>query len=163
MSVEFRPVTTEDEPFLFELYSATRIEELAAWGWDQSQWEPFLRMQFAAQQQHYRTQFPEADHLILVLDQQPIGRTVVSRRIQEVRLVDIALLPEHRNAGIGTRFLEDLQAEAKNAGTPVCLQVLKSSPAVRLYERLGFSTTGDSGLHYQMEWISSGICVERKR
>ena len=114
MSVEFRPVTTEDEPFLFELYSATRIEELAAWGWDQSQWEPFLRMQFAAQQQHYRTQFPDADHLILVLDQRPIGRTVVSRRIQEVRLVDIALLPEHRNAGTGTRFLEDLQAEAND-------------------------------------------------
>src|SRR3712207_7616078 len=40
------------------------------------------------------------------------GRLDVARWPDELRIVDIALLPEHRNAGVGTALLRELQAKA---------------------------------------------------
>lgn len=155
-AVTLRPVETDDEPFLFNVYASTRAAEMAAWGWDQAQQEAFLRMQFLNQQLSYRAQFPDADHRIIILDGQPVGRLLVDRTDEGILLADIALLAEERNAGIGTGLIRDLQAEAARAGVPVNLHVLKTNPAAaRLYERLGFQTTGDDGVYLQMKWLAS--------
>ena len=151
MPIALRAADAGDRPFLFRLYCSTREAEMGAWGWDAAQRESFLKMQFAAQTQDYRAQFPHAEHQIILLDSQPIGRIVVARD-DEIRLVDIALLPEHRGAGIGTALMRDLLAEAEQEAKPVRLQVQKSNRAIGLYERLGFSKTGDTGAHLQMEW-----------
>jgi ribosomal protein S18 acetylase RimI-like enzyme len=63
-------------------------------------------------------------------------------------------LPEHRGSGIGASLIRDLCAEAAAKGLPLLLQVFKSNPAARLYERLGFYRTGESPTHFQMEWRS---------
>jgi ribosomal protein S18 acetylase RimI-like enzyme len=41
--------------------------------------------------------------------------------------------------------------EARRSGKPVALQVLKVNPARRLYERLGFSVTGENETLYFMK------------
>ena len=46
--------------FLYRVYASTRYEELAPAGWPPEQVEAFLRMQFRAQDTHYRTHFPAA-------------------------------------------------------------------------------------------------------
>jgi ribosomal protein S18 acetylase RimI-like enzyme len=150
--VGLRPVTPEDEAFLYAVYAGTRREEVAAWGWDAAQQEAFLKMQFTAQQRSYQLQYPEAEHQVITLGGRPVGRIMVLRTAAEVLLIDIALLPESRRAGVGTALIEDLLEEAARSGKPVRLQVLKSNPARRLYQRLGFTTTGESGIHFQMEW-----------
>ena len=66
--------------------------------------------------------------------------------------MDLAVLPPYRNLGIGSRLVSDLIAEASISGKPVCLHVLKASPAVRLYERLGFERSGGVGVHLEMRW-----------
>jgi ribosomal protein S18 acetylase RimI-like enzyme len=147
-----RPVRADDEGFLFALYADTRQEELDAWGWPPAQREAFLRMQFTARERAYAGQYPRADRRILLHGDQPIGRIVVDQGEAAIHLVDIALLAERRNAGIGTALIQSLQAEAAATGKPVRLSVLKSSRAVRLYERLGFAVVGDSGVHLAMEW-----------
>ena len=76
---------------------------------------------------------------------------IVQRAVQEVRLVDIALLPEHRNAGIGTALIQSLIDEASRAGKALRLQVLRASPGVRLYERLGFVPVRADAVYLQME------------
>ena len=149
-----RPARGEDEGFLLALYSDTRREEVDAWGWALPQRDAFLRMQFAARERAYAWQYRHADDRIIMLANQPIGRIVVDRGEVAITLVDIALLAERRNAGTGTALVRGLQTEAAAAGKPVRLQVLKSSRAVRLYERLGFSIIGDSGIHLAMEWCS---------
>ena len=71
----------------------------------------------------------------------------------EIRLVDIAVLPEFRNQGIGSFALGRLLDEAKSKGKYVDLQVLKTnSPAIRLYERFGFENTGEDDLYLAMQW-----------
>ena len=157
MSVTLRPVSQDDEAFLFQLYSQTRIDEMGARDWDPNQQEFFLRMQFQAQQQFYHDKYADADYRIILLDQQPVGWIVIARRDDEMLGVDIALLPEQRNAGIGTLLLREMMAEATQTGKPVRLQVTKFNRAIRLYERLGFSRVGETGTHFLMEWQPKDI------
>lgn len=151
-SVRLRPAAPEDEAFLFELYASTRADEMAAWGWDAAQRERFLRMQYAARRQYYQSAFPRADHRVVEVDGRPAGRILVARGAEEVRLTDVALLPENRGAGVGEFLVRELQREAAAAGLPVTLHVAEGNPALRLYERLGFRTTGDDGVYLAMTW-----------
>lgn len=150
--VTLRSVCAEDDAFLLEVYAGTRLDELAATPWDESQREAFLRLQFAAQQHHYQTHFPEADHQLILLSGRKIGRVYVARRTDEVRILDIALLPEHRNSGIGTSMINAIQSEASKSGKPVRIYVESFNPSLRLFERLGFSSVQDIGTHLLMEW-----------
>jgi GNAT superfamily N-acetyltransferase len=148
MSITLRQVGPEDEDFLFELFRQTVGEELKALG------DPILRMQFRAQAMTYRAEFPRADHQIILLDDRPIGRVMVERIESENRGVDIALLSEYRSGGIGGMLIQELLDEAARAGKPFRISVVKSNPAMRLYERLGFQTIGATETQFLMEWLS---------
>jgi ribosomal protein S18 acetylase RimI-like enzyme len=152
MKITLRPATPDDEPFLYELFRTTYTEGLPTQNMDATQREFLTRMQFNAQQQTYSAQFPEADHDMILLDGCPVGRVLVERKSEEIRGVDIALLAEHRSAGIGTLVIQNLLAEAQKAGKPFRIQVIKSNRAARLYERLGLWKTGESSSHFSMEW-----------
>ena len=151
-SITFRPIRSEDEAFLYRLYASTRENELAQVPWDDGEKETFLRMQFQAQHQYYQEQFLNAEFQIILRDGRLIGRLYVDRRADEIRLIDIALLPEERNGGIGTSLLKELLVEAVRAGKPVRIHVERYNPALRLYERLGFSRIDDQGVYHLMEW-----------
>jgi ribosomal protein S18 acetylase RimI-like enzyme len=148
-----RPITEDDMDFLQRLYASTREEELALTDWDQAQKEAFVRMQFAAQHSYYTEQFPLAAYELMVLDGEPIGRLYVDRRPDEIRVLDIALLPQYRNKGIGTRSMREIMDEAAAAGLAVRIHVEQYSPALRFYQRLDFRTVSEHGIHYLMEWL----------
>ena len=150
--VTLRPETPDDETLLRRLYASTREEEFALTGWDEAQRTTFLDMQFTAQRHSYRQQFPDAERLVIERGGEAIGRLYVDRSNDEMRIVDIALLPEHRGAGIGGALLRGVLDEAAAAGKPVSLHVGSSNPARRLYERCGFAALEDDGLHVRMEW-----------
>lgn len=153
MNVVLREATPADEPFLFELYASIRMEELAAVAWDENQKQMFLKMQFVARERS----FARGDHRIVLLNERPVGRLLVERTETAIRLKDIAFLPEYRNAGIGTRLIADLKQEGSSAGKPITLSVVASNPAVRLYERLGFRTSGTGSAYeeayLEMKWV----------
>jgi ribosomal protein S18 acetylase RimI-like enzyme len=149
--VSLRPVRDDDEAFLYQVFAATREEELAPLDWDDAQKTAFLRMQYMAQHRSYRPTFPDADYLVILRDGRPAGRFYLHRGANEFHVIDIALLPEHRRVGIGSNLLRDLLAEADQAGLPVRLHVEHNNPARRLYERLGFTRIGDTGVYFHME------------
>ena len=150
--VSFRPVSEQDDDFLFYVYATAREDELALTGWDATQKELFLKMQFIAQKQSYGAEYPDAEHNLIVLDTStPIGRIVLKRSDVEFRLVDITILPEHRNKGIGTGLIREFVDEANVCRVPVRLHVLKHNRAISLYSRLGFKQIEDSGTHYFKE------------
>jgi ribosomal protein S18 acetylase RimI-like enzyme len=151
MGASLRPVHADDREFLFKVYAGTRLAELAPFGWSPEQQEAFLRMQFNAQQRWYATAYPNSQEQIVMLGEMPIGRMIVSRQAGTATLVDISLLPEHRGSGIGGGLLRDLIEQCGKEGVVLRLQVLKSNPAARLYERLGFRQTGADDLYWQME------------
>jgi len=150
--VTLRNATPEDREFLASLYSDTRQQEVAAWGWPQAQQDMFLRMQFDAQYRSYRAGFPDATDRIVCLDDVAVGRMLVSRETAGMHLIDIALLEAYKNQGVGTGLLRRLLQECETENTPVRLQVLQGNRAIRLYRRLGFIETSADPMYVQMEW-----------
>jgi GNAT superfamily N-acetyltransferase len=144
-----REATPADEPFLLEVYASTRIEELEPLGWDDHQKQAFIKMQFLARERTY----PHVDSRIILLHGQPVGRMLVDRGEASILLRDIAVLTEYRNAGIGSQLIHDLMMEATAAGKPIELHVLITSPAVRLYERLGFRRSDGDAAYLKMKWV----------
>jgi len=147
-----QPAGAEDEAFLFEVYASTRAEELAPVGWSQPQREGFLRTQFSAQDKHYRENYPGAEFQIIHMGGEPVGRLYVHRRANEIRIMDIALLPAYRGRGIGTMLLEEILAEGAAAGKSVTIHVEMFNPALRWYERLGFRKVTANGPYHLMKW-----------
>jgi GNAT superfamily N-acetyltransferase len=147
LDLSLREATPADEPFLLEVYASTRLEELEPFGWDDNQKQAFIKMQFMARERTY----PRADNRIILLGGRPVGRMLVDRGEATTLLRDIAVLTEFRNAGIGSQLIQDLMKEGK----PIELHVIATSPAVRLYERLGFrrSDTGTDGAYLAMHWV----------
>ena len=148
-----RPIRLDDHPFLLELYASTREQELAALPWDAAQKAAFVRMQFDAQHAQYQEHYAGAAFDIILINGQPAGRLYVARKDEEIRIVDIALLPDYCNRGIGTTLLRGLQSEAAAVGRkPLRIHVERFNPALRLYERLGFRQIADRGVYLFMEW-----------
>lgn len=141
-----------DDEFLFNVYASTRAEELAGVDWGEPQKEAFVRQQFAAQHQWYTEQYDGASLDVVEVDGQPAGRLYVARWAEEIRIMDIALLPEHRGAGTGTALLRDLMAEAGAASKKLTIHVERFNPALRLYSRLGFTLTEDKGVYLLLAW-----------
>lgn len=149
-------IRPDDEEFLFRLYASTRQEEISAWGWNQAQQEAFLRMQYMAQRRWYDVAYAGAEHRLILENKggndEPIGRILVQRAKGVIELVDISLLPEHRNRGIGTALLRELIEESRKSRATVRLQVLRNNEgAIRLYRRLGFAIVSEDELRYHME------------
>ena len=150
-SVTFRSIREEDREFLYSVYSSTREEELALVAWSAEQKEQFLRMQFNAQHKCYQENYSNASFEVILADDQPIGRLYVDRRDNEIRVVDIALLPQHRGAGIGGGIMQDLLIEAESNGVPVSIHVERNNPVMRLYERLGFRKISETAVYFLMQ------------
>ncbi|HXI91705.1 MAG TPA: GNAT family N-acetyltransferase [Blastocatellia bacterium] len=149
-----RPANSEDEPFLLAVYESTRAEELALTNWDEVQRDAFLRMQFKAQQSHYREHYPGGEHYVILVNEDAVGRLYIADIEKEVRILDITILPHHRNAGIGTPIIRELMAEAAAIGKPLRIYVESFNRSLGLFERLGFVRSDESGYSYLMQWCA---------
>jgi ribosomal protein S18 acetylase RimI-like enzyme len=151
VSVALRPAVAADEPFLLRVYASTRAEELAQVPWTDEQREAFAAHQFAAQSAHYAEHYEGMTADVVLIDGLPAGRLLVARWPGEIRIVDVALLPEFRGSGAGTHLLSELAAEAQAAGKPLSIHVERQNRALRLYQRLGFQPVADAGVYVRMQ------------
>jgi ribosomal protein S18 acetylase RimI-like enzyme len=152
-----RPVTPEDDAFLLALYHSTRDRELSQAAWQDGQRESFVRWQFDLQRREYDARFPDARYQLIVIDDEPAGRIWVGEDDEQIRLLDIALLPQFQNLGAGTILLKDLMREAEAAKKFLRHMVfVLNDNAHRFYERLGFVIIEDLGAYKHMEYRPSG-------
>ncbi|NLS12184.1 GNAT family N-acetyltransferase [Vibrio sp. SM6] len=104
-----------------------------------------------AQHQHYQKYYPEAAFELILLSGEPAGRLYVSRWETQIRIVDIAVLPQHRGKKIGSHLMSQLLDEAKEHGLEVSIHVEHNNPAMRWYLALGFETVEDKGVYRLMK------------
>lgn len=155
--VTLRAFHEGDLEFLYRVYAASREHEMALLvDWTAAMKEAFLRDQFRLQHHHYQTHYPDASYDVIEKQEEPIGRFYVARMANEVRVMDIALLPDHRGRGIGSALMRELLDEAGRARKFVSLHVENENPAKRLYERLGFIEAGEVGCYELMHWTPPG-------
>jgi ribosomal protein S18 acetylase RimI-like enzyme len=145
--VTLRPAGPRDRELLHRVYASTRAEELANVPWDDEAKDGFLRAQFDAQDRWWREHYAGASFDVVLVDGEPAGRLYVYASEDEIRIVDIALLPAFRARGIGSVLLAGILAE----GRRVTIHVERMNPALRLYERLGFVLAEDRGVYLFLE------------
>lgn len=146
-AVRLRPIIAEDREILYRCYASTRAEEMSYVDWSDEAKEQFLRMQFHAQAEHYDKHYTGAQFQLILVDEEPAGRLYVDRWRDEIRIVEITLLPAYRGQGIGGSLLRDLIAESTSCGKPLSIHVEKFNPAMKWYRRLGFQTVGEVGVY----------------
>jgi ribosomal protein S18 acetylase RimI-like enzyme len=139
------------------VYGSTREEELAMTNWTEWQRMAFLQMQLNAQHSHYREHHPDAEYQVIILDDVQIGRLYIARKQNEIRILDVTLLPEFRNRGTGTSMLNDLIAEAEETQKTLTIYVESFNRSLGLFKRLGFSKIGEHGYSHLMEWRPDGL------
>lgn len=123
--------------------------------WSTEQKAVFLDMQFHAQSAHYEAYYPDCQFLVIELEGQPIGRLYIDRGDEDIRITDIALLPECRGRGIGRMLMEEILTEGRESGKRVTIHVEHDNPARRLYDRLGFRHVDTNGVYHLMEWSAT--------
>ena len=151
-----RPMSDLDLPFLQKVYFSTREDEMMLVSWNETEKQAFLESQFAAQHAYYQKYYANACFDVIERDNQPIGRLYVDHWEREIRIVDIALLPEYRGQGIGSHLISQIQSQAALAGKAVSIHVEKYNPAYQLYNRLGLAKTGDTGVYDLLVWNPTG-------
>jgi ribosomal protein S18 acetylase RimI-like enzyme len=146
-----------DREFLVGLYAGTREAELDLVDWDEQTKRAFIEHQFAAQDDHYRTNYPGATLDVIEVDGEPAGRLYVHHGPNDIRIMDIALAPAFRGQGIGTELLASLIEEADESGRKLSIHVEMNNPARSLYDRLGFRPAGEHGIYVLMERPPGGV------
>lgn len=154
--INLRPTTPEDQALLMAIYGTTRAEELKQVPeWTEEQRHAFVAHQFHAQDVYYKEVYPDSEYSVIQLGAQPIGRLYVERFLIEgtIRIIDIAILPEFQNQGVGEYLLRNLQEEARQAGKSLTIHVEKFNRALNFYTRLGFEMVKEThGVYLLMEW-----------
>ena len=159
--ISLRPVQPADEELLRALYSSSREHELAQVPWTDEQKRAFVLMQWQAQKRLNAVEHPHASHAVVCLEGIPVGRLYLDRSGDTFHILDMTLLPEHRNHGAGSYLLGQIMAEAEQAGKPVTIFVERFNRSLRLFTRLGFNAVEQKGLHVLMKWSARAMPSRR--
>lgn len=155
--ITFEAISQKDMAFLAELYRTTRWQEVMQAPWDDQQRIDFLNQQFTAQHIHYASHYPKADKLKIQQEGNDIGRIFLDRDDVSICLIDVALLPDQRGQGLGTKILTELLTEAQNTDKKVVIHVENFNPAYQWYLKHGFKQIEDKGVYQYMEWVPKKI------
>ena len=156
--LSLRAVGPGDEEFLLAVYASTREQELAQVNWPEEMKQAFLRQQSDAQRREYESRYPDAEYDVILLDGRPAGRLWIGRDDEQIRLLDIALLPDAQGRGVGAALVTRLVEEARATGKRLRHMIfIMNEGARRFYERHGFVVFEEvGGAYLHMEWRGGG-------
>jgi ribosomal protein S18 acetylase RimI-like enzyme len=160
--IQLRPVEEKDTSFIEEVYGSTRQNELKLTNWEEQQKNAFIVMQSMAQLAEYKKNFPGAAFQIILYKKQLAGRFYTWENENEIRLIDITLLPSFRGKGIGTDLLKELIKRSNSIQKKIALHAEPANPAFELYRRLGFVYIKNNGRHCYMERYPEVLSTQPK-
>jgi GrpB-like predicted nucleotidyltransferase (UPF0157 family)/ribosomal protein S18 acetylase RimI-like enzyme len=114
---------------------------ISRWGWDDD-----------AQRRTLEEHWESRAFRRIVAGGETAGTVSVERKPDEWFFSDFYLFNAYQGLGIGEEVLSRFLGEAKEAGVPVVLKVIKWNPARSLYERHGFMVTAEIETHFLMRW-----------
>lgn len=146
-----------DDGFFRQLYAETR-DDLALLNGSGVALDSLIELQFKAQREGYRRDFPDADYFVIELSGIDCGRLIISQDKTSLRVVDIALLKAMRQQGVGTAVFEGLQRFTAANKQVLCLTMNPHDlPLSRFYRRLGFQIDSEKQLNEQYQFLSYSV------
>jgi ribosomal protein S18 acetylase RimI-like enzyme len=152
--MQLRPANPDDDDFVEHLFRLTRAEAFAAAQLPPGALDAMLDQQFRAQTAAYAAQFPGALSFVITRETRSVGRLLLHIDAYRWHIVDVAVIMEARNQGVGTNVILALTHGARTQGAEQLRLVVLASNAKahRLYARLGFVDTDSAagGTHIMM-------------
>jgi ribosomal protein S18 acetylase RimI-like enzyme len=139
MQIAFRPAHAQDFDYCAGLYFA---------GMDQIIRE--LNLDMPAQLASFRKQWELTEVRIITLDGVDVGWLQSTTRGGALFLGQLFVDVPFQRQGIGSKVVDYLIGEATRARQAVTLGVVKTNPALRLYERFGFRITHEDDRKFYM-------------
>jgi GNAT superfamily N-acetyltransferase len=146
-SFTLRPAAPHDDHLQFALFASARAGEVEPLPVDAELKRTFLQILFAAQCQHFRAQFPQAEYLLIEQEGAAVGRLVLDQRDDRLHILDLILLPRCRANGLEDLILQAMLDQAAAAGKHTSLYVEDFNPARTRFEGLGFQPIDAHGLY----------------
>ncbi len=137
-TITLRPVGSTDEALLLQIFAESHCAGYEQLGLEPSALASLIRMQFQARQAQYQV-YPGGVEYLICRDEVVLGNCWLSDTAEQLRVLDIAVLAEHRRQGVARVVLGQICARASAAGKPVRLSVWHQNiPALELYRAFGF-------------------------
>jgi ribosomal protein S18 acetylase RimI-like enzyme len=151
-----RACTPADDAFLYDVFATTWESEVAALP-NQNLARHVLRIQHIAQERRFGKRFAGYQRFVVLDDEGvPAGRLYVCDTVSTMHVVDLTLLPQFQERGIGTRILRDLIGEVGRTGQRLDLRVARSNErAMDLYARLGLELVDADHVDHTFSWDPS--------
>lgn len=158
--VELKSIDIETEIELFEIFKEC-IQDLSwATGFSESEKNQYLKTQFELEKKQFVTVYPKAEYYIVIKDNKCIGRLYIDHGENDIRILEIGLIEEYRNRGIGRGIIKNIISKASESNKFVSLQVAWfNQKALKLYEKLGFFIVENNQVSYEMRFETSIIKV----
>ena len=139
--IRTRATSASDHDFLKQLHHAAYREVVTRQfgGWvesDQDAW--------------FEKGLSEAAFEVIEKDGRLVGALALQQAPDHLFLMELQILPDCQQQGIGTAVLRSVLERAAALALPVQLRVLHQNRARALYERHGFVVTGATETHYLM-------------
>ena len=135
----FRPARRQDFDYCAKVYFAGMKQIIRQ-----------LKLNMGAQINSFRQQWEPTQVRIITREGADIGWLQSTTTDGELFLAQLFLDTAFQNQGIGTEVMHRLISEATHADRAVTLGVVKINPALRLYERLGFTITHEDDHKFYM-------------
>lgn len=104
--------------------------------------------------ERFNSSWDQLENFDIAKDERRVGVLRLSRKSNALQIRDLQILKEHQNCGLGTHAIQYATRLAKARNLPLIkLNVFQCSPAVALYERLGFQLTNKQGNVVQMACV----------
>lgn len=133
-----RPAGDSDEGLLLRIFAESHCAGFEQLGLEPSALASLIRMQFHARQAQYRV-YPGGAESLICRGEVVVGNCWLSDTPEQLRVLDIAVLNEHRRQGVARAVLGQVCARAAAARKPVRLSVWHQNvPALELYRAFGF-------------------------
>ena len=141
----FRPARRQDFQYCARLYFAGMEKIIRQ-----------LKLNMDAQVSSFQQQWEPTQVQIITRDGVDVGWLQSTTTDSELFLAQLFLEAAVQNQGIGTEVMHRLISEANRSDRAVTLGVVKISPALRLYERLGFTITHEDDRKFYMRCEPQG-------
>lgn len=138
MEFKLVPAEENDKNYLLELRKSTMVEHLEKEGVFLSDEEHMARISIDYDCCH-----------ILFLSSIRNGMVKFKELPEKIKIIQVQIDPDAQGKGVGRKVIEHVIA--KYPQKDIVLSVLKSNPAKRLYERIGFFVVSEDDFEFNMK------------
>lgn len=153
--VSLCPVESSHTDFLLQLFKECRPDLELIGGINEKQKEDIIFQQFTLEQEQLIKMYPDVEFNVVMLNEKPVGRIYIYHGETADRILEIGLLAEYRNLGIGRKLITTAIENAIRKNKSVRLQVAWfNQRAYKFYKEIGFRVIENQGVSFEMECIN---------